>query len=277
MSSMLLWMDYMLIKKGEAYTNHGSVFYPADSSYNGYYAYSAPFKPFVYDVSVSGPTVPTGLVLNNVNITTGTSGFVALDYRNGRAYFTTPLPSNSVLSGNYAIKEYAVELTSKSEVELLFETKLELRPKIGLPVTGLQGNQDTYPIIYLRKSYSQNKELAFGGHDDTQINVTAFVFTDSQFNLDATLGLLRDTKNTYIPMLSAAEMPFNSLGDYKNGQFNFTGITNNRPALGSGICIRDAREIQMERFSLAQSQKLNPGVYFGMVDFSLSSYRYPRQ
>lgn len=277
MSSMVLWLDHLLVKKGEAYKNHSGNFYPADSIQNGYYAYSAPFKPFVYDVSEAGPTIPTGLYLNGTFIGTGSNGFAALDYNNGRAYFTSPLSAGSVLSGNYAVREYSVELTDKSETELLFETKLDIRPKVNQPLTGISSNQLTYPVIFLRKKSSLNEELAFGGQDNTVINVTAVVFTDSQFNLDATLGLMRDTRYTYIPLLTADEMPFNALGDFRNGTFNYTGVTQNRAGGGSGVCIERAQEIQFDRAGQFEVKKINPDVYFGMCDFTLTMPRYPRQ
>jgi hypothetical protein len=277
MSSMLVWLDYVLIRRGEAYANHSGYFYPTDSRYNGYFAYSAPFKPFVYDTSVSGPTVPTGLYLNNIFISTGTSGFAALDYRNGRAYFTSKLPQNSTLSGNYAVKEYSVELTDKAETELLFETKMSLRPKITQTPTGLQSDQLTYPVIFLRKKSSYNEPHALGGQDDTKINVTAIVFSDSQFSLDGVLGMMRDTNETYIPLLNPPELPLNALGDYKNGVLNYTGLTNNRVGVGSGIRVEQAQEVQFDRAGQFEMKQINPDVYFGMVDFTLSFLRYPRQ
>lgn len=276
-SSMVVWLDHLLVKKGDAYINHSSSFYPVRSQHDGLYAYSAPYKPFVYDTSISGPNVPTGLYLNNTFITTGTSGFTALDYRNGCAYFSSPLPANATLSGSYAIKEYSVELTQKGEAELLFETKMNVRPEVSQSIEGVQPDEITYPVIFLRKKSSHNEEFAFGGQDNTILNVTAIVFSDSQYSLDAVLGMMRDTRYTYIPLLGASEQPLNALGDFKNGVLNYTGLTNNRVGLGSGICIENAQEIQVDRVGSFEVKKMNPDVYFGMVDFRLSFLRYPRQ
>lgn len=277
MSSVVLWLDNVLVRKGEAYINYSGQFYQTNSSYNGYYAYSAAHKPFVYDVSVAGPTVPSGVYLNNTFITTGTSGFAALDYRNGCAYFTSPLPANSTLSGQYAIKDFVVDLTEKSETEILFETKFDLRPKIYQAPTGIPSNKNTYPIILLRKKSSRNQERAFGGEDTTVLNVTAVVMADSQFALDGVLGLMRDTRYTYVPVLSATEQPFNALGDFRSGRFNYSTVSANKVSIGSGLCVEDAKEVQFDRFGQLEAKKLNPDVYFGMIDFTLTIDRYPRQ
>ena len=99
MSSFLLWFDHTLIKDGEAWTNNSSWFYPVDNLYNGYYTYGAPYKQFVSDFGVTGnntlatshPEIPTGIYLDGVHLTTGTSGFMGLNYEQGQVYFNTEI------------------------------------------------------------------------------------------------------------------------------------------------------------------------------------------
>ena len=113
-SSFLLYLDNTVLKRGEAYTNVSGSFYPVSGVYSNYFTYAAPYKQIVSDASISGVNQMTGVYLNGNFIVPGQSGLVAINHYDGQLIFSSN-KSGQALSGNYAIKDYNVYLTDKSE------------------------------------------------------------------------------------------------------------------------------------------------------------------
>lgn len=273
MSSMILWFDHTLVKKGEAFSNHSSKFYPITNIYNGYYSYGAPFRNLIRDESVTGANIISGVYINNTFITTGQSGLVAINADQGQLYFDTDQSSHNI-SGNYAVKDYGIYLTNENEERILFETKFNLNPKTIENPTGLPINAQTYPAVYLKNNGGNNDPLAFGGLDATNISVRAIVISDSIFSMDAVTSIFKDTVRTYIPLIQPEEMPFNSLNGLKSG-YNYSILTNNRAGSVNSAYIKNVY-ISKNVVNRAQYQDLNPEAISSFIDFELEVYRYPR-
>jgi hypothetical protein len=273
MSSMVLWFDHTLIKKGEAFSNYNSEFYPITNIYNGYYTYGAPFKNLIRDESITGTNIISGVYLNNNFITTGQSGLVAINADQGQLYFNSEL-NNPTISGNYAVKDYGIYLTNENEEKILFETKFNLNPKTTENPTGLPINAQTYPAIYLKNNGGNNTPLAFGGLDSSNINVRAIVISDSIFSMDAVSSIFKDTARTYIPIIQPSEMPFNSLNGLKS-RYNYDLLTTGRAGTANSVYIKNVY-ISKNVANRTQYQDLNPDAISAFVDFELEVYRYPR-
>jgi len=273
MSSMVLWFDHTLIKKGEAFSNYNSEFYPITNIYNGYYSYGAPFKNLIRDESITGVNIISGVYLNNNFITTGQSGLVAINADQGQLYFSSEL-NNPTISGNYAVKDYGIYLTNENEEKILFETKFNLNPKTTESPTGLPINAQTYPAIYLKNNGGNNTPLAFGGLDSSNINVRAIVISDSIFSMDAVSSIFKDTARTYIPIIQPSEMPFNSLNGLKS-RYNYDLLTTGRAGTANSVYIKNVY-ISKNVANRTQYQDLNPDAISAFVDFELEVYRYPR-
>jgi hypothetical protein len=273
MSSMVLWFDHTLIKKGEAFSNYNSEFYPITNIYNGYYTYGAPFNNLIRDESITGTNIISGVYLNNNFITTGQSGLVAINADQGQLYFNSGL-NNPTISGNYAVKDYGIYLTNENEEKILFETKFNLNPKTTENPTGLPINTQTYPAIYLKNNGGNNTPLAFGGLDSSNINVRAIVISDSIFSMDAVSSIFKDTARTYIPIIQPSEMPFNSLNGLKS-RYNYDLLTTGRAGTANSVYIKNVY-ISKNVANRTQYQDLNPDAISAFVDFELEVYRYPR-
>jgi len=273
MSSMVLWFDHILIKKGEAFSNYNSEFYPITNIYNGYYTYGAPFKNLIRDESITGVNIISGVYLNNNFIRTGQSGLVAINADQGQLYFSSEL-NNPTISGNYAVKDYGIYLTNENEEKILFETKFNLNPKTTENPTGLPINAQTYPAIYLKNNGGNNTPLAFGGLDSSNINVRAIVISDSIFSMDAVSSIFKDTARTYIPIIQPSEMPFNSLNGLKS-RYNYDLLTTGRAGTANSVYIKNVY-ISKNVANRTQYQDLNPDAISAFVDFELEVYRYPR-
>lgn len=276
-SSLFLWLDHEILDRGQAFFNHGSYFYPVSNRFQGYYTYACPFKPLVADFSITGANVMTGVYVNGNLIGIGQSGLVDINYTEGQLYFNHPITGQ--VSGNYSVKEVNVQLTDQPEEQLLFETKYFLRPKTQQSITGLPPISETFPVLFLKNDGGQNKPLAFGGMDNTQVSFRGLILMDSQFNSDAINSILRDTNNRNLPLINANEMPFNSLGGFKNSiPYNYTGLTSQKALNNQYALITHAfvSKFQVRNSLLTEIKDLNANIYFSIVDLDIEMARYPR-
>lgn len=274
LSSMLLWTDNRLLTQGLAYHTVTGQFYPLTQYYNDYQTFSASFKPICSDISVPGATIMTGAYVNNTLLYNGQSG-MSIDYANGNIYLPNSFKVTSPISGIYSFNEICVTFASYSDITILFETKLSLRPKVPQVPTGMFNNQLTYPVIFLKNEIGHNEPFSFGGLKNTISEVNMYVFAESQFQLDAIVSNFKDAKDKYIPFLSASEMPFNNMGGFKNNiPYNYTGIVGNRVAAGNGIFISDVTITDWGRRGLASDiAKMTTEAFFSLATFTLERVR----
>ncbi len=278
MSSFLLWFDHTLLNKGEAYQNTTGQFYSVSDDYYGYNTYASSYSQFVSDASITGATIPTGLYAGNnlVNVGEGaSSGLYAIDYGNGRSYWSGTQSSN--VTGSFAIKDFNVYLTSRTEDEILFQSQYTNRNKISSVVpTGLEPDTLTYPVVYIKNDGSNNEPFAFGGQDNTIINVRAIVIADSQFDIDAIGSLFRDRRFEQIGILEPSEMPFNQFGYYRSSQYDYTGIVNGKGS-DQQLYVEDVNISRFDRVLENEVRKFNPNVFSTLIDFEVTKIRTPRE
>jgi len=288
MSSFLLWFDNKLLAKGEGFTNYSGQFYDMTDKWNfgeGYNVYNAPFKQFVYDTSITGATVMTGVI-----VTDSVDGTVTYNLDSPEVFAINPTEGQVILktnefagtitsvSGVYAIKEISVKLTSEPEEKLLFETDFKVKPKVSQTInTGLFEDQQSYPVIFLKHNGSVNMPAAFGGQEFTQIDIRAIVLTDSQFTLDAICSIFRDRGNDSFYLFDANEFPFNYVGSYNNDQvFNyvnsFSGVNLGGP---KGAYIKNVVVAKYGAGSLNDYRSMNANIYAGIIDFEIENIRLP--
>lgn len=278
MSSMLLWFDNKLLTDGEAFQNTTGRFYSVLDEFYGYDTYASTYSQIVADASVSGVTIPTGLYVgsNLVDVGEGAAtGLYAIDYNNGRSYWSGAQGSD--VTGSFTIKDFNVFLTNSTEDEILFQTQYTNRNEISTAIpTGLERGTKTYPVVYLKNDGSRNEPFAFGGQDNTVMNVRAIVIADSQFEIDAIGSLFRDQEKTFVPLFEASEMPFDQFGYYKDGvQYNYTGVTAGKSE-SQKVFLEEVNISRFDRVLENEVRKFNPNVFSTIIDFELSKVRNPR-
>lgn len=288
LSSFVLWFEHSLLKDGEAFTNvsgENARFHKVTNtwSFPGYEMYAAPFKQFVYDSSIPNATVISGITIkDNNNVSTfygiNTAGLLGINYAEGQAFISGDLLTNlSGVSGNYSLKQFAVKITDENDEKLLFETKYSLKAESPQgAATGVAENQESFPIIYIKRNGSFNEPAAFGGQDFTNIDIRAIVIADNQFNLDAVCSLFRDKSRRNFYLFKENEYPFNYIGSLRSGtSFNYdTLVASKKVGGGDGAAIKDVRVSRFGNQS-AEYNALTANIYSAAIDFQIMKMRVP--
>jgi hypothetical protein len=273
MSSLLFYLDHMVLKEGEAFTNYSGLFYPINNTYSSYYTYSAPFKQIVADSSISGCNIMSGIYLGGSFITGGQSGLTSINHVEGQVIFNAQ--KTSQISGRYAVKDFNFYLSSQPEEELMLETKYSLRPKVSQVLTGLAETAQTYPSVYIKNIGGDNRPYAFGGQDLSYLQARAIVLSDSSFKLDAINSIFRDLNQTRFGIFERNDFPFDAFGGTKSGYYNYDSLNSNVLNQGKEAFIKN---VYVSKAVPPESYKnnFNKEVCIGYVDFDIETVRYPR-
>ena len=271
-SSFLLWADHLLLNNGEAYINHSSQFYDINDEYYGHFTYGAPFKGFVADQSITGATIMSGVYVDGTFTTKGNNNYIDVNYNEGQVYFNADQGS-ATISGDYSIKEYNIQLTSRTEANLLFESKFQLKPEASHNIanTGLQPNVLTYPSIHIMSRNSRNEEIALGGYEDTMHGLRLMVFSDSLFSNDAVNSLFVDKVRTCVTIFDESDFPFNSWGGTIS-DYNYTGLVATKSP-SDWAFISDVRVSPVNNTII---QTNNTEIFASIIDIDINKFRYAR-
>jgi hypothetical protein len=272
-SSFFLWLDHEVLSRGEAFINYTGKLYPAtDPNFNTNTSiYGSPFKQWVYDSSISGAIIPSGVYSNNTFIPRGQSG-LAIHYNYGRAIFNNNKVTNNNLIAAYSLKEFNIYYTDEREEKLLFEKSNTITPRVTTVTGALDSIDLPYPCIFFKVKSNENKPFSFGGLDTTENLITCVVLAKDIFSLDSITSILADSARKVFPVFNPNVFPFNYLGDLKSGSsFNYTNLcAQNRNNL---VYIN---RVSVSKFDEFTNLFVNKKCMAAIVDFELESIRQPR-
>jgi hypothetical protein len=273
-SSFFLWLDHEILSKGRAFINYSGQLYKSyDPSYEGMSSvYSSPFKQWVYDSSISGATIPSGIYDGNTFIPRDTDG-LAIDYNHGRVIFDDNIINNNRLTANYSLKEFNIYFTDEREDKLLFENSYSVRPKFTQITGGLSYQEIPYPCIFIKSRSTENKPFALGGQDSTETLIRCIILAKDSFSLDSVVSVLNDSARKVFPILNPIDFPFNYLGDFKTGtNFDYMNLCRNQPFSNYTYIDR----VTVSKMDETTNMYVNKKVMIAIVDFELSNVRSPR-
>jgi hypothetical protein len=266
-NSFKLFLEHEILQKGESYRNNsGQLYYSQDARMPNSGTYANPYGQFVYDSSISGANIITGAYIGNTFLTQGQSGMV-IDY-NGRIIL--PFKTNQTVTASYAVKDFNIYSTAKSEDKLIYNTKLKFRPKYNVPKSGLPPVGEIAPCIYLKQTNSRNEPFAFAGQDNSIYNFRAIVMADNEYMLDGIGGIFQDLNDRVCQILPTN--PFNRYGGLVSGTYNYSNDVNDNQDPNQYLYI----ESSFDRFDTDIENELDLNIYLGIADFSLSIARFPR-
>jgi hypothetical protein len=268
-TSFALWLDHHLLDKGEAYTNKtGKLYYYSDPRVSSTYkVFGSPHKQWVFDSSITGATIPSGVYVSGVfkNRNNG----VVLDFINGRALVSGTTTGVNV-TGSYSVKDFNIYLSNENEEDLILENNIEANSKFPQTGTYIAPYDESFPAIYVLSDGNKNTPFAFGGEDETRSLMRAVVFAESSYQLDGVLSLFSDSTQKVFKLKDFTDFPITEYGDIKSGTYSFDDYYTN-PDITTELYIDDVTASK-----LRDRSKLGSKAYVGFLDFEIIKYRYPR-
>lgn len=221
-SSFVLYVDHEIQRQGQSFVNYHGLFFPANSKVNGLTVYTCPYKQLCNDTSISGAEIMSGVYINGNYVSVGQSGLTAINHYDGALYFTNSLPSNSVISGNFAVKDVAIYLSDQPDYKLLFDSKFETNPRYSNQISGVALDAKIAPAVFLVPKIQENRPFAFAGLDDNYNLIRAVVIADSVFQRVAIANILKNFRLKPLKVVSSS--PLDYLGNMTGINYNYNDL-----------------------------------------------------
>ena len=227
MSSMLLFLDHEVCSKGQAFTNvFAAPFYSIEGKYGTWpynastniemHTYALPYKQIIIDESITNANIMKGVHVDGAYTAPGNNYLDWILHHKGQVHFQNDM-GNSVITGDVAVKDYNIFISTKTEEDLLINTKYQLHPRMSQTAEGIPEHSEPYPAIFLKNMGGTNVGLCLGNRTHLiKTMVRAVIMSDSAFSLDAVCNILKNTTEKKVQIMRD-NLPFNSIG-------GFTGV-----------------------------------------------------
>ena len=271
-TSFMLWADNYILRRGEAYTNYTSTFYPDTGDLrlgDNLVAYNSPHKQWVFDEGISSATIPSGVMDEGVEINRGDDGLI-LDFDNGRVILNSSYGmEKTTVSGSYAVKDFNFYITNQTEEQLIIESKYNSNSRFKQELSGIAPYSPVIPAIFVNPESSENEPFAFGGEDKTSTNIRCVIFAENTYQLDGALSIFGDSKNEVFGKLSFEDYPLSEYGDASG--FNYKTLAESK-----GGTFFHVEQVRTSKLSDRINKNIDPSLFIGFIDFEVSNLRFPR-
>jgi hypothetical protein len=220
-SSFMLFLDNQILTQGSSFSNQSGLFFPDNDEFIGDYTYSCSYLQLVNDTSISGANIMSGVYLNNTFVGIGTSGLSKINHYDGNVSFSNPLPSGTIISGNFSIKDFNVYLSDSLDYKVVMDTKFSSNPKYSQQATGVPLGEKVMPAIFLIPKTQEAKDLAFAGLDDNFMRIRGVIVCQNAYQRVGISNILKNLKLKQFPLIASTS--FDYLGNYTGINYNYFG------------------------------------------------------
>ena len=268
-TSFFMWFDNFLLKNGEAFSNKtGEFFYYSDDRLDSTYkAYGSPYKQWVTDSSITGANIPSEVYIGG-NFS-GRNNGVVLDFENGRA-LVSGSDTDLTVTGEFAVKDFNVYITNDTEDDLIVENKYTVNSRLPSASYGyIAPYDDVVPAVFISTANSSNTPFAFGGMQDTSVQVKAVILAEDTYQLDGVLSIFMDSVNECVTSIPMTGYPTTELGDLKDNSYSYTGIE-----VGyTGDTKFYVESVTTSKLTDRDRKSLAHEMYVGFIDFDIKQMR----
>ena len=272
-TSFMLWADNYICQRADAFSNFTTSFFADhnDSRLDeNLVGYSSPHKQWVFDESIDGAIVPSGVWNDGEFLERGEFGLM-FDFDNGRALFDKSFGYEKTrVSGAYSVKDFNFYITNQTEEQLIIESKFDINSRFRQDFSGIAPYSQVAPAIFVNPEMSQNTPYAFGGQDKTKTEIRAVVMSQNSYQLDGALSVFADSKHEVFSKLGFDDYPLNEVGDAIG--FNYRELSE----LSKSQEPFFLEDVRVSKLSDRITKKVDPSLFVGFIDFEISNVRYPR-
>lgn len=229
--------------------------------------YQSYFRNFTYESGVlhqPAPITISGVYVNGVF--TPKSPSLAIDYENGRVFFSTPQPLGTIVQADFSYKEYSFIRPNPARFSK-DETKFTSNSSIftsGVPATPYV---TYFPAIFMYLDSDSERGFQLGGTHESLPYFNFNILSEDLQQIEDIADVFQSVSTTSFPVVSATDGPkFNSVGDItENYSFyewfkkssNFAYI----------------KSVKYNRFSESKKEEHQPKIYAGIVNVEISAIR----
>lgn len=265
-SSLKEYISYRLLKDIRAFNSRTvNLTQYSDPRRASYTVYGAPYSPWVYNSSISGVNVASGV--SGASFIPRTQSGLSIDYQNGRVLFSGGVTGLS-LTANVSIPEINVYEITIPEAQLIAKTNFGLLPTLKSATGYLPPYSPVVSALFLRLIKRENEMACLGGGEWSDYNIRITAILQNSLHLTIVDDLLADLKNRTVPLLSTGVL--NELGDLKNANWDYNSELNNP---SDYFYLEDSYVDFVEN---DQFTARNPDLYIGVGTIKAKLFRFPR-
>jgi hypothetical protein len=264
-SSFKEYIHFSLVNQLEAYRNVNAPLFltsPARSFY-GKDVYGSPYAQWLYDSSISGAQIPSGVG----SLNRGVSG-LSIDFKNGRVLVNTGVSITGSIP--VSLPDFNIYVTTTPIQKIFIENKFEYAPYLKQHTGVIKADSIIAPCIFVSYISTENKPIQLGGLESSNFSVQVAVFADNLQHLMGVQKIVRDMSDRVFPSLSST--PFNELNDLKSGYWNYNSLMQNNPNQDNLIHVNDT---SFRILDLDYVNDKHPNILVGVGNVSLSKFRIP--
>lgn len=269
--SFLLWLDWVLFNKGEAFKNYDNAtfFETTDDRLPNKSIYAASHKGFVYDNGI-----PNANILSSVTIDGTPESDLIIDYKNGRVI----LPSGNTgltMTGSYAAREFNVYPVNEGEEEFVLDKVIANKKYLDEPDAATSPYDYYAPCLIVSFYNMRNKPFAFGGMDNSMSYIRVTAISNNNFHIVGLNSLFVDQSKGCFPLVSSfSDLPLNEWNDLKDKEpYSYAGLINKYSG-DKKVCLDN-----VFASDVAQQQNTSDSLgnlFMSIIQFELSTPRFPR-
>ena len=226
LASFKEWFDHVLLDEGQAYRNVSARLYEDQHKRLGesYTTYTSPYPQWVYDSSITGASIPTGVTgdPDHPNIPRGASG-MRFDFRNGGVIFDGGYRNDLLIETSFAVRDINSYITTQPDEKLVFETKFEFNPGIRSVSTGVPMDSIVAPAAFIKSVRTQEEGHCLGGMNRNYHNIRVILVSNSELQLIGVGDLFKSKVNKCFKVFSGNQLPLDEFNDIKS---HFSGSWN---------------------------------------------------
>ncbi len=280
--SFYLWFEKELLrddikayKTGLSNTFKNVNFHDIPSNFVGY---QGQFRQLVadYDVDVpnSGFFVSGGFVSGDAS----GNGGVYVDYNNGRILFPSGSGTSLMITANSTVKEVNTYTSNDDDLSILIHSDFVEEGQSSQYLYGKDAKLDekTYflPACIITLVDSTNDEFAFGGEEDTKSRIRVIVLAKNEFIVDGVVSKCRDLVRKNITHIPFDQQPYGQSFSLKSFPYRYDTL---KSAQGNNALVSHVNNVSPTKVvSEVVRERLNKNITIALIDFDLSTYRFPR-
>lgn len=281
LSSFYLWFENRLIRDDiKAYvTDLENTFKYVEYSDlpSDFVGYQGQFRQLVADHSVDSPN--SGIFINGDFVTgdNTNNGSVFIDYSEGRVVLPLASGENLEITANSTVKEVNTYISNDSDLNVILQSDFlevgQTTPYFFNQSEKLDEKTFFLPACFISLVSSSNQEACFGGKEETKSRIRVMVISRDNFVIDAVSSKCRDSVREIITRIPYEDFPYGFSYSVKDFPYSYDNLkeefSDNYETHVSDVSVSKV-------FSERMRELLNRDLSVSLIDFDLSTYRFPR-